>query len=144
MTSAATPAAPRSDRPFRVDRNLRLLNALGVATMAQPGLAIWVVYLLDFRHLTLTQVGIMEAFFWGVKLLIEIPSGAVADRFGRRATFWLGLIIEAGGVITFAFASNFPILLLSYALWSGGFSFRSGNDHAYIYDALASGWRGGR
>ena len=133
MTTAA--------RPFRVDRNLRLLYALGIFTMAQPGLAIWVVYLLDFRHLTLTQVGIMEAFFWGVKLLVEVPSGAVADRFGRRATFWVGLIIEGAGVATFAFASNFPILLVSYVLWSSGFSFRSGNDQAYIYDALASDGR---
>ena len=132
-----TPAA----RPFHVNRNLRLLNALGVFTYAQPGLAIWVVYLLDFRHLTLTQIGIMEAFFWGVKLLVEVPSGAAADRFGRRATFWIGLIIEAAGVATFAFASNFPILLVSYVLWSTGFSFRSGNDQAYIYDALASDGR---
>ncbi|MSQ29587.1 MAG: MFS transporter [Dehalococcoidia bacterium] len=128
-------------RPFRVDRNLWLLYALGIFTMAQPGLAIWVVYLLDFRGLTLTQVGIMEAFFWAVKFVIEVPSGAVADRFGRRATFWIGLIIEGAGVATFAFASNFPILLVSYVLWSTGFSFRSGNDQAYIYDALASDGR---
>ena len=133
-----TPAAPTASRPFAVDRNLRLLNALGVFTLAQPGLAIWVVYLLDFRHLTLAQVGVMEAFYWGVKLLMEVPSGAVADRFGRRATFWLGLIIEGAGVTMFAFASNFPILLASYVLWSSGFSFRSGNDQAYIYDALAT------
>ena len=133
-----TAAAPTASRPFAVDRNLRLLNALGVFTLAQPGLAIWVVYLLDFRHLTLSQVGIMEAFYWGVKLLMEVPSGAVADRFGRRATFWLGLIIEGAGVTMFAFASNFPILLASYVLWSSGFSFRSGNDQAYIYDALAT------
>ncbi len=130
MTAAA--------RPFQIDRNLRLLYALGVFTMAQPGLLVWVAYLLSFRHLTLTQVGIMEAFFWGVKLVIEVPSGAIADRFGRRAAFWLGLTIEAAGVATFAFASNFSLLLLSYVLWSGGFSFRSGNDHAYLYDALAT------
>ncbi len=134
MTPAATPAA----RPFRVDRNLRLLNALGVLTMAQPGFAIWVVYLLDFRHLTLAQIGIMEAFYWGVKLLMEVPSGAVADRFGRRAAFALGLVVEGSGVALFAFASNFWLLLLSYVLWSSGFSLRSGNDQAYLYDALAA------
>ena len=114
------------DRPrFAVTRNLRLLYALGVCTMAQPGLAIWVIYLLDFRHLTLPQVGMMEAFYWGVKLLLEMPSGAFADRFGRRATFAVGLVIEGAGVTTFAFASNFTILLISYVLWSMGFSFRS-------------------
>ena len=135
---APLPAPPAA---FRVDSNLRLLNALGVFTMAQPGLAIWVIYLLDFRHLTLAQVGMMEAFYWGVKLLMEVPSGAFADRFGRRATFLVGLAIEGAGVTTFAFASNFTILLASYALWSGGFSFRSGNDQAYIYDSLAAGDR---
>ena len=129
-------------RAFRVDRNIRLLYALGIFSMAQPGFTVWVVDLLDFRHLTLTQVGIMEAFFWGVKLLIEVPSGAVADRFGRRASFWLGLVIEGSGVAIFAFASNFPLLLLSYVLWSAGFSFRSGNDQAYLYDALAAEDRG--
>ncbi|MDA0301651.1 MAG: MFS transporter [Chloroflexi bacterium] len=134
MTQPVLLPAPR---PFRVDRNLRLLYALGVFTMAQPGLAIWVIYLLDFRDLTLAQVGLMEAFYWGVKLLLEMPSGAFADRFGRRTTFWVGLVIEGAGVIMFAFASNFTILLASYVLWSGGFSFRSGNDQAYIYDALA-------
>ena len=127
---------PATAPGFRVDRNLRLLYALGAFTMAQPGLAIWVIYLLDFRHLTLTQVGTMEAFYWGVKLLLEMPSGAFADRFGRRATFAVGLVIEGAGVTTFAFASNFTILLVSYVLWSAGFSFRSGNDQAYIYDAL--------
>ena len=132
---------PSAPRPFLVDRNLRLLYALGVFTMAQPGLAIWVIYLLDFRHLTLAQVGTMEAFYWGVKLLMEVPSGAFADRFGRRATFAVGLLIEGAGVTMFAFASNFTILLASYVLWSGGFSFRSGNDQAYIYDSLAAGNR---
>lgn len=136
-----TQPATRPARPFAVTRNLRLLYTLGTLTMAQPGLAIWVVYLLDFRGLTLTQVGVMEAFFWGVKLLIEVPSGAVADRFGRRATFWIGLIIEGSGVAMFAFASSFPILLVSYVLWSSGLSFRSGNDQAYLYDTLASGHR---
>ncbi|MSQ42358.1 MAG: MFS transporter [Dehalococcoidia bacterium] len=130
-----TPSAPRR---FRTDRNVRLLYTLGALTQFQPGLAIWVVYLLDFRHLSLAQVGLMEAFFWGVKVLVEVPAGAVADRFGRRAAFALGLVIEASGVVLFAFASSYPLLLLSYVLWSGGFSFRSGNDHAYLYDALAA------
>ncbi|MGE3856515.1 MAG: MFS transporter [Dehalococcoidia bacterium] len=128
--------------PFRTRRNIRLLYALGIFTMAQPGLAVWVVYLLDFRHLTLTQVGVMDAFYWGVKLLMEVPSGAVADRFGRRASFALGLLMEGSGVLLFAFASNFPLLLLSYVLWSSGFSFRSGNDQAYLYDALSADGRG--
>ena len=138
---AAPPRGPDA-RAFGTDRNVRLLYGLGFVTLLQPGLAVWVVYLTDFRHLTLAEVGVMELFFWGVKMIVEVPSGAVADRFGRRATFALGLVLEATGVTLFAFASSFWLLLLSYVLWSGGFSFRSGNDQAYLYDALAVEGRG--
>ena len=129
-------------RPFRAVRNVQLLYALGLLTMLQPGLAVWVVYLTDFRHLTLAEVGVMELFFWGAKVLLEVPSGAFADRFGRRRTFAFGLVLEATGVTLFAFAGSFWLLLISYVLWSGGVAFRSGNDQAYMYDTLAAVRRG--
>lgn len=128
-------------RPFRAARNLRLLYAFGALTGLQPGIAIWVVYLLDFRHLTLAQVGLMEAFFWGVKVLLEVPAGAIADRFGRRTAFVLGLLVEGSGIVMFAFASSYPLLVLAYGLWAGGFAFRSGNDQAYLYDTLVAAGR---
>ena len=129
---------PPTTTPFRADRNLRLMLGFTLVAQFQPHLAIWVVYLTDYRHLTLTQVGIMEAFFWGVKLIAEVPTGAFADRFGRRLTFITGTIVEGGGILIFALAGSFPLLLLSYVFWSLGFAFRSGNDSAYIYDALAA------
>jgi MFS family permease len=104
-------------------------------------LAVWVVYLTDFRHLTLTQVGVMEGLFWAVKLGLELPSGAFADRFGRRATFITGIAMEATGTLVFAFAGDFTLLVVSYVIWSGGLAFRSGNDEAFLYDTLASGGR---
>jgi MFS family permease len=125
-------------RPFHAGRNVRLLYALGLAREFTPMLAIWVVYLTDFRDLTLTQVGIMEGLFWGVKLVLEVPSGAFADHFGRRATMLTGIGLEAAGTAIFAVAGDFTLLVLSYVLWSGGLAFRSGNDEAYLYDTLAS------
>ena len=82
-------------RTFHLGRNVRLFYALAVAREFTPMLAVWVVYLTDFRHLTLTQVGVMEGLFWAVKLGLELPSGAFADRFGRRATFITGIAMEA-------------------------------------------------
>ncbi len=126
---------------FHLRRNLRLLYVFGLVREFTPMLAIWVVYLTDFRHLTLTQVGIMEGLVWGVKLSLEIPSGAFADHFGRRSTFIAGIGLEALGTAIFAFAGDFTLLAASYVLWSAGLAFRSGNDEAYLYDALAAGER---
>ena len=118
-------------------RNVRLLTAYEVFAGLVPFLAIWVVYLTDFRDLTLTQVGVMEGVFWGIKVVTEIPTGAFADRFGRKLTFIVGAVIEGLGIFLFAFAGSFVLLLGSYILWAGGGAFRSGNTEAFLYDTLA-------
>lgn len=128
-------------RAFHLDRNIRLFYGLGLAREFTPLLAVWVVYLTDFRHLTLTQVGVMEGLFWAVKLALEVPSGAFADRFGRRATFLMCIGLEATGTAMFALAGDFTLLVASYVIWSAGLAFRSGNDEAYLFDSLSAGGR---
>lgn len=137
MTSGA--AHHRHDYP--VTRQVRLLYALSFAAEFSPVIAIWVVYLTDFRDLTLAQVGLMEGFYWLVKLALEVPSGAFADKYGRRLAFIVAATAEACGAIVFGLADSFLLLACSYVLWSGGFAFRSGNNTAYLYDALAAGDR---
>ena len=130
-----------TDTDFDSDRSVRLLYAFSFVIMLQPHAVIWVLYLTEFRDLTLAQVGIFESFFWGVSVLAEVPTGAFSDRFGRRAAFVAGAVVEGAGIAALAFASNFPILLLAYAFWSAGLAFRSGNRAAYLYDALAAAGR---
>jgi MFS family permease len=125
-------------RPFTATRNIRLLYGYAGVSNLQPHLALWVVYLLDFRGLTLTEVGVMEGFFWGVSLLLELPTGAFSDRFGRRPTAIVASVVEGAGIIAFALAGSFPALLGAYVLWSGGLAFRSGNNDAMLYDTLTS------
>ena len=109
---------PDPPRAFRADRNVRLLYLFTLVRQSHPHLAIWVVYLTEFRDLTLAQVGILEGFFWVAALLAEIPTGAFADRYGRRLTFAVGAAVEGTGILVFALASGFAILLPSYVLWS--------------------------
>lgn len=125
-------------RPFDAVRNLRLLGVLAVLYEFNPTIAIWVVYLTDYRDISLAQVGVMEGFFWFVKLALEVPSGAFADRYGRRATGLIGVAIEGAGIIAFGLADGYLLLLGSYVLWSGGLAFRSGNQEAYLFDTLAT------
>ena len=133
--------SPLYRKEFEAGRNVRLFYVLGFVRELSPLVVIWVVYLTDYRHLTLTQVGVMEGLFWSVKLAAEVPSGAFADRFGRRQTFFAGLALEALGVLLFAFAGGFLLLTVSYGVWAAGLAFRSGNEEAYLYDALAADGR---
>ncbi len=122
-------------------RQVRVLTSLVAVLNLHPHVAIWVLYLTEFRDISLAQVGIMEGIFWGFTLALEIPSGAFADRFGRRLGFAVGIAIEATGVFIFALAGDFNLLMVSYVLWGGGIAFRSGNDGAFLYDALAADGR---
>jgi MFS family permease len=118
-------------------RNVWLVRLYMSTMHFAPFLTIWVVYLTDYRDLTLTQVAIMEAFFWGVSMVAEIPTGAFADRYGRRLTFMVGSSVEAAGILAFGLASNYELLLFSYVLWATGIAFGSGNSEAFLYDTMA-------
>lgn len=125
-------------RPFRTTRNLRLLAVFMAIARLSPHLAVWVIYLTDYRGLSLAQVGLMETFFQAVKVVGQIPTGAFADRYGRRLTFITGIAIEGTGLLLFGLADNFPLLVVSYIFWALGITFVQGNDGAYIYDTLAA------
>jgi MFS family permease len=131
-TSEITP-----ERVAVVRRNVRLLTAYNIFADLMPFFAVWVVYLTDFRDLSLAQVGIMEGAFWGIKVIAEMPTGAFADRFGRKLTFIVGAVVEGVGILAFAFAGGFALLLGSYVFWATGIAFRSGNGEAFLYDTLA-------
>lgn len=104
----------------------------------QPWIPIWVLYLIEERGLTLAQVALMEAVFQGVIVLAEMPTGAVADRWGRKTSMLLGGIGAPFGIIIFGLADSFGLLLLSYAIWAVSFTMFSGADSAFVYDSLAS------
>lgn len=97
---------------------------------------IWVLYLTDYRGFTLTQVSGLEALFWVVIVLGEVPTGAVADRFGRKTSLMLGAACIVVAVVVFGVASNYWIVLASYVAWAFGLTFQSGADAALTFESL--------
>lgn len=97
---------------------------------------IWVVYLTDLRGLSLTQVSTLEGVFFVVIVLSEVPTGAIADRFGRKTSICLGAGCTAVAVLVFGLATNFWIVLASYVAWGFGLTFSSGADSALMYESL--------
>jgi MFS family permease len=97
---------------------------------------IWVIYLLKERGLSLTQITLLDTPYFLLIVLAEVPTGAVADRFGRRYSLMLGSALFAVAVFIFGVAENYIILLVSYTAWGLGQTFQSGADAAILYDSL--------
>ena len=68
--------------------------------------------------------------------LAEVPTGAVADRWGRRVSLLLGAVTTTIAMFAFGLADTLPLILGSYMLWATAFTFTSGADAALLYDTL--------
>ena len=97
---------------------------------------IWVIYLQRERGLSLTQITLLDVPFFLLIVFMEVPTGAVADRWGRRVSLMLGALMFSIAVFVFGIAESYPILLLSYTAWGFGLTFQSGADTAILYDSL--------
>src|SRR5437867_8688572 len=96
---------------------------------------IWVVFL-QRRGLALTQIGVLEGFAWVLTAALEVPTGAIADRFGRKASIALGAFLYSVAMFLILADALSPGFLLGYALWNSSLAFVSGADSALLFDSL--------
>jgi MFS family permease len=81
------------------------------------------------------EVGVLDAIAFLVGLLVEVPSGALADKFGRARIAKIGLIMAAIGVAMQAIGGFWVILAFQIGLNSGQ-SLISGADEALFYEKI--------
>jgi MFS family permease len=104
---------------------------------------IWVLYLRDERGFSLTQITLLEVPLFLLIVFAEIPTGAVADRFGRRVSLLLASAILALAMFIYGVATSYPVILISNLAWGLAYTFRSGADTALLYDSLKQAGREG-
>jgi MFS family permease len=126
----------------------RAYNANVTKAIAYHGLthfqlwtAIWVVYLYDYRGFSLVEITTLDSLFFLVAVLAELPTGVVADRFGRKVSLLCGSLTLTVAVFVFGIADNFVIVLVSYVFWGLATAFQSGADSALLYDSMREAGR---
>ena len=71
-------------------------------------------------------------------LLVEIPTGVVADIRSRRLSVILSFLICGVAIIGAGLAGGFATLVLTQVLWALGTTFRSGAETAWFTDEVGS------
>jgi MFS family permease len=97
---------------------------------------IWVLYLTERRGFTLAEAALVDSTFWIAIALSELPTGVVADRFGRRFSILIGLAVYGVSIGLYLIAPTLALFILANVLWGVGMSFVSGADQALLYDTL--------
>jgi len=86
--------------------------------------------------LDMFEVFVLQALFAGAVVLLEVPTGMVADRLGKRTSLIIALIIVFLGCVGYAMSRTFWSFLFVEVLLAFGAAFFSGADTALLYDTL--------
>lgn len=95
------------------------------------------VWVLIWRsYLSWEQIAAVTAISLFIQLLLELPSGALADLWGRRNTIILGRALGVVGFAIMTFATDFWTFLLGNIFYLANWAFESGALSALLFDSL--------
>ena len=118
--------------PWLAFRLLTLINSFFVGVTAPLEVIFFVS--LGFNA---AQIGILMAL-QGIGILVsDIPTGAFADRYGRKKSLIISFSILTIVFCAWTFSSNFLTFSLLSFLWGIGFAFQSGTKTSLLMDHLS-------
>ncbi len=122
-----------------MSRNIPLFIAFRVFFNTRFYYPVLGVLFLDLG-LTLEEYALLNAVWAATILLLEIPSGALADLVGRKAMVVSAAVLMVVEMAIFSFAPTgpwlFPLLILNRVLSGFAEACASGADEALAYDSL--------
>lgn len=119
---------------LNIEKQIRKLYASSVlGNLSLTGA--WVAILAAMGY-NLVDIGIAETVFHITSLIFEIPSGVLADVFGRKKMLIVSSIMRMIGNIIMILSDNLFTVCLSIAFHALSYNFSSGTGDALAYDSL--------
>lgn len=105
------------------------INMHFLAAVTIPFFTVW-------GGLTFSEMMLLQSLFIFSWAVFEVPTGAFADKFGRKKSIALGCFSVALAAFIYGSVPSIYVFMLAEILWALGLSFISGADEAIIYDTL--------
>ncbi|MFC4560183.1 MFS transporter [Virgibacillus kekensis] len=97
--------------------------------------ALWVIYLND-KGLSMSEIGIVEALLHLGIVLFEIPTGMIADIYGRKVSLFIGNVLSIGYGTFMLISDSLTLFGLTLMSFGVAMTFQSGAEEALVYDTL--------
>jgi len=104
-------------------KNLRFFDAFFILFLVEKGISF-------------TQIGLLYAIREIVTNLFEVPSGILADAFGRKKALAGSFILYISSFILFYLFQNFWFFMIAFVLFGVAEAFRTGTHKGMIMDYL--------
>jgi MFS family permease len=126
----------RSERALRrLDRNItKFYSFVGFFWLVfwQPVVVLfWLA-----SDVSLTQVYLIKAIHGLTMILLEVPSGVLADHLGKRLSLFFATLAGTASLTIYVFGDGFYLFLVAEILAALGTSLISGADSAFVHETL--------
>lgn len=95
-----------------------------------------VVPFYESNGLSMKDIMVLQAVYSVAIVILEIPSGYLADIWGRKRTLLLGAVMGVVGFSTYSISHGFAGFLIAEVILGIGQSCVSGADSAMLYDSM--------
>ncbi len=120
----------------RLAGNLSKMAAIRFLSWTHLISSVLIPFFREWGRLSFTTILVLQAWFMFWSFLLEVPTGAVADRFGRRISIAAGGLIAASASLLYASAPRLSVFLAAEWLFACAVTLFSGADEALVYDTL--------
>ncbi|MHB8061499.1 MAG: MFS transporter [Ruminiclostridium sp.] len=124
----------------KLKRNISISYVYSFLMQLNITSAIWVLYL-AFKGMSLVEIGFLEAIYHITGLFFELPTGAIADIYGKKFSVIAGRIVSVIACILMitSFMQNLSIVFFILTSITGGLNFSIFSD--YINTRIPSEYR---
>lgn len=112
------------------------LTVYGLQTSVMHLLGPYLMLWMRAKGLSFAQIGLAQAAYMGTMLLLDFPTGGLADKYGRRLSYAAGMFFFGLGYATIALSRTPLAFVLGFGLAGCGSAFTSGSLSAWYYDAV--------
>lgn len=129
LNKRSKPLSIVRDKSLRVPYAYMFLFSLRFSEM------FWVIFLRS-RGFSFAVIGLLEAVFHVASLTSELPTGIIADRWGRKSSLALGRVVAVFSACMVLYARDWRVLALAFALNAVSYTCHSGAFEAMVYDSV--------
>jgi len=97
---------------------------------------VWVAF--EQRFFSFSQMAFLEALSYAILILLQLPSGVIADLIGRKRVILFGWAVIGASNIFMGLAGSANLFILGYVAYSMGAAFVSGADVSILLTVCAS------
>ena len=83
----------------------------------------------------------LQSYAVAVRALLDVPCGAVADRYSRRLCLQLSAVAYLAGALVLVAYPTLAVAVIAETAFAAAAAFKSGADSALLYDALDAAGR---